>query len=113
MLWKTKKSTRTSKKKRVGTKKNGEIKTEKTPTKRRKKMIIIKNSAKCKLCGDIIESKFRHDFVWCRCESIFVDGGLDYLRRGGEPANFIDLSEVRDETLDFIAEVLDSEIGTD
>lgn len=43
---------------------------------------ILKNAIKCKHCGDVIESKTRHDFVWCSCESCFVDGGYDYLRRG-------------------------------
>lgn len=54
---------------------------------------IIKNMAKCYLCGDLIESKHRHDFVRCKCGAIFVDGGKDYLRRGGEPTNIIELSE--------------------
>lgn len=43
---------------------------------------IIRNSAKCTHCGDEIESKHRHHFVFCKCGIIFVDGGLDYLRRG-------------------------------
>jgi hypothetical protein len=37
---------------------------------------------KCKQCGDIIQSKFRHDFQQCRCGAIFVDGGKDYFRCG-------------------------------
>lgn len=45
---------------------------------------IIRNRAKCLKCGDIIESYFRHDFVQCKCGAIFVDGGHDYLRRGGK-----------------------------
>lgn len=36
---------------------------------------------KCNLCGDVIESKSRHDFVTCKCGSCSVDGGTDYLRR--------------------------------
>lgn len=43
---------------------------------------ILRNSAKCALCGDQIVSSHRHDFVSCECGEIFVDGGLDYLRRG-------------------------------
>lgn len=43
---------------------------------------IIRNRIKCNLCGDIIESTNRHDFVECKCGCCFVDGGLDYLRRG-------------------------------
>lgn len=35
---------------------------------------------KCKLCGDIIESKYRHDFQECSCKKTFVDGGNVYIR---------------------------------
>lgn len=52
------------------------------------------NKAKCRLCGDVIESKSVHDFVECTCEEIFVDGGNEYLRRGANDfTNFIDLSK--------------------
>ena len=50
------------------------------------------NKLMCKLCGDVIESKTRHDFVRCKCKSIYVDGGKDYFRRGGDARNMIDLS---------------------
>ena len=42
---------------------------------------IICNKAQCLICGDIIESKTRHDYVTCSCGNISVDGGLDYCRR--------------------------------
>lgn len=42
---------------------------------------IAVNKARCKKCGDVIESKYRHDFVTCNCKTISVDGGRDYLRR--------------------------------
>lgn len=45
--------------------------------------MIIRNSVRCRKCGDEIESKHRHDFVWCSCRSVAVDGGKDYLRRVG------------------------------
>lgn len=45
---------------------------------------MLRNIAKCKKCGDIIESKHRHDYVVCSCGAIFVDGGHDYIRRGGD-----------------------------
>ena len=35
---------------------------------------------KCKHCGDIIESKHRHDFKHCKCGLVAIDGGNDYLR---------------------------------
>ncbi len=61
-----------------------------------KKTKIIRNRAKCVLCRDVIESHHRHDFVECSCRSIFVDGGKDYLRRGGRFEDIIDLSEVEE-----------------
>lgn len=37
---------------------------------------------KCLLCGEVLESKHRHDFQQCKCENLFIDGGDDYLRMG-------------------------------
>ena len=51
---------------------------------------IVHNKARCRKCGDTIESTFGHDFKWCSCGAIFVDGGKSYLRRGG---NFEDFKE--------------------
>ena len=42
---------------------------------------IKRNRIRCKRCGDIIESKHTHDFVWCSCGSCAVDGGTSYLKR--------------------------------
>lgn len=55
---------------------------------------IIKNAIKCVKCGDIIESKSRHDFVTCGCGSVSVDGGNDYLRRIGNYNDWEDMSIV-------------------
>ena len=44
---------------------------------------ILVNKIQCKKCKDIIEFKHVHDFKWCACKSIAVDGGLEYLRRVG------------------------------
>lgn len=58
---------------------------------------IIKNALKCLKCGDIIESKDRHDYVTCSCGNVSVDGGLDYLRRSFiEADSWEDLSEYED-----------------
>ena len=49
-----------------------------------------RNLALCKLCGDLIESKSRHDFVSCKCGEISVDGGNDYCRAlFKNPHNFL------------------------
>ncbi len=44
--------------------------------------MIVYNAIKCNICKDIIESISRHSFIICRCGAIYIDGGLDYLRRG-------------------------------
>lgn len=38
---------------------------------------------KCLKCGETIESTYRHHYKECSCANIFVDGGDDYLRFGG------------------------------
>ena len=57
---------------------------------------IIRNATRCKHCGEVIESTYRHDFKWCSCKSVAVDGGHDYIRRGfihSPEEDFEDLSE--------------------
>lgn len=44
---------------------------------------------KCAVCNDIIESKSVHDFRPCGCGAIFVDGGDEYTRMGGEAYNIL------------------------
>lgn len=86
-------------------------------------MTIIRNSAKCNTCDAELESKHRHDFrmhtcpnsfvaaqEWIQCgdkhvlqEKVpreaalnwFIDGGKEYLRRGG--SGFTDTSIVEGE----------------
>ena len=58
-------------------------------------MKIIKNAIRCKICGDEIESTYRHDYVSCSCGACAVDGGHNYLRRSFKsPAFFEDMSIV-------------------
>lgn len=35
-------------------------------------------AVQCLDCGDIIYSRARHDFRYCSCRNIAVDGGFDY-----------------------------------
>lgn len=56
-------------------------------------MKLTKNALKCLECGDIIESKSVHDFRYCMCGAIFIDGGLEYSRRGGNLSKMEDMSE--------------------
>ena len=58
---------------------------------------IIKNAIQCKLCGEIIESTYRHEYETCKCGACAVDGGHDYLRRSFKDKDcYIDLSETED-----------------
>ena len=68
----------------------------------KRKTKIIHNRARCKLCGEILESKYTHDFEACKCfqktdgqKGIAVDGGQSYLRRAGYPEYCEDMNEVR------------------
>lgn len=55
-------------------------------------MGIHKNIIKCRKCGDIIESKTVHDFKWCGCGSVAVDGGHEYMKRCGSEKDYEELS---------------------
>jgi hypothetical protein len=48
----------------------------------------------CKNCKDKIYSRARHDFRWCSCGQTFVDGGMDYIRFGGEAHNYLPEIEI-------------------
>ena len=45
---------------------------------------------KCLQCGQVLESKFRHDFQQCKCSNqTAVDGGNSYLKLCGVNLNLI------------------------
>lgn len=67
-----------------------------------KKEKIVVNKVRCRKCGDIIESKSVHDFVTCKCGTVSVDGGHDYIKRcvpNAEGDFFEELSEFADFTI--------------
>lgn len=50
----------------------------------------MRNRAKCKLCGDIIESLHDRDCVECSCGEISVDGGAEYYKSSAKDyGNFL------------------------
>jgi hypothetical protein len=38
----------------------------------------------CPKCLDILYSRARHDFRMCSCDSVYIDGGFEYMRYGGD-----------------------------
>lgn len=57
---------------------------------------------RCRACKDIIESTHVHNWVCCSCftnrkntTGIFVDGGNDYLRVGGNLKNIEIINDAR------------------
>ncbi len=59
--------------------------------------VLKKNCAKCLVCGDVVESKHCHDFRWCKCGNMAVDGGLAYLKRSAKKMDMVeDCSEYED-----------------
>ena len=70
---------------------------------------IIFNKAKCLICRQVIRSTHRHEFKTCKCGSLSVDGGTDYLRRVGGP--FEELSETEPEPNDEVMKSADRAIG--
>ena len=60
---------------------------------------ILVNQIKCLECGDTPYSAHRHDFKYCKCGAVAVDGGMDYLRRVGELSSIYDMSVVIDQKL--------------
>lgn len=57
---------------------------------------IVYNAIKCKKCGEIIESTHRHDFKFCKCGAVAVDGGHDYLRRIGKDEDYEELFKIKE-----------------
>jgi hypothetical protein len=55
--------------------------------------VIVHNRVKCLKCGEVIESKSGHDFKYCSCGNVAVDGGHNYLRRCFKTDEWEDCSE--------------------
>ena len=45
---------------------------------------IVRNVAKCLICGETIESTHRYDYRICSCGNLRVDGGTDYIPDMGD-----------------------------
>lgn len=59
---------------------------------------ILRNRAKCLICGDEIESRTVHEYKTCSCGNLSVDGGLQYAKRGVKDLDkWEDLSEYEEQ----------------
>jgi hypothetical protein len=67
-------------------------------------MKIILNAIKCLHCGDKLVSTHRHDFKFCKCKSVAVDGGEAYLRRLGQRADYQEASVIEIRSTDPLQE---------
>lgn len=68
-----------------------------TATKEQRKKLnignIYINAIVCKKCGEYIRSRHVHDFRWCSCKSVAVDGGSWYAKRLGEKDSWFEVIE--------------------
>ena len=49
---------------------------------------------RCNHCQEVIQSMHRHDFRWCSCKKVAIDGGNWYLRLlADSPKDFTELDE--------------------
>lgn len=71
------------------------------PAFQRDQGVIMVNAATCLKCADYIESNYRHDFKYCICQNISVDGGKDYIRHGWHNESYYS-----DESISFTKEDL-------
>jgi len=65
----------------------------------------MRNRAKCRLCGDIIESFHQHDYVRCSCDQIAVDGGNHYHKC--EAVDWVNFIRVDDEGNEILPKIVD------
>ena len=41
-------------------------------------------------CSAVVESRHTHDFVWCNCRALAVDGGVEYVRWVFDDINLVE-----------------------
>ena len=47
----------------------------------------------CMQCDDEIYSTYRHDFKWCKCGAVAIDGGRGYTKICGNAGTFKHISK--------------------
>lgn len=63
--------------------------------------MILSNQIRCNHCKDEIFSSHVHDFKYCTCGAVAVDGGMGYLRRLCQkgPKDYTDMSITIDDNI--------------
>ena len=51
-------------------------------------------AVRCPKCKDIIYSRATHDFHYCSCGNVFIDGGFEYTRIGAEDLDALERMEI-------------------
>lgn len=59
--------------------------------------MLLNNSVKCLSCNTVVRSKFRHDYVTCKCGDVSVDGGTLYSRCIFKDFNKVESLQVYDD----------------
>jgi len=67
---------------------------------------ILTNSITCLVCGEVLFSEFTHDFNYCFCGKVAIDGGKEYLKRVGDKRNFKENSTFDDDVKSFDSETI-------
>jgi hypothetical protein len=62
-------------------------------------MTITLNAVRCLKCKDVIVSEYRHDFKWCSCGNVAVDGGHSYTKRCFKTDEWEELSKPEQPTV--------------
>ena len=55
---------------------------------------MVINAIKCNKCGETIYSRCRHDFHWCHCNNVAIDGGHDYIKINFKEPNSYELIKI-------------------
>ena len=72
--------------------------------------MILSNQAECLHCGDKPYSAHVHDMSWCGCGMMAVDGGMEYLRRAGDPDSILEMSiEINDMDYELLKEAIEDD----
>lgn len=61
----------------------------------------MRNRAKCRLCEDIIESRYHHDYMTCKCKEISIGGGDNYWKCWTKNINFIRIDDQGNELFEY------------